>query len=144
MPPAIAAVLRRGAVFLWHQYDRLDDPNLAGQTKAKFIVILSRSPLDDPLLYVLTTSEKPRHEVHPYPADLVRIPAGEYPFFPLATVLDASEAGELELERDELVALYNSDAVRHVGSLRDEHVAALMERIAACWRVSRRVKQVLA
>lgn len=42
-------VLRRGVIFLWIKYARLDDPALVGQTKPKFIVILSGSPQDDPL-----------------------------------------------------------------------------------------------
>jgi hypothetical protein len=44
-PPPLHSVLRRGAIFIWHQYEQLDDPNYAGQTKPKFVVILSNSPL---------------------------------------------------------------------------------------------------
>jgi hypothetical protein len=69
-------VLRRGVIFLWTKYARLDDPNLVGKTKAKFIVILSNSPRDDPIIYILTTSEKDKHAQHPFPGDLQRLHAG--------------------------------------------------------------------
>lgn len=35
-------VLRRGVVFLWLDYEEFDDLALAGKSKPKFIVILTR------------------------------------------------------------------------------------------------------
>lgn len=87
----VETVLRRGVVFLWTNYARLDDPALKGQTKSKFIVILSGSPLDDPLLYILTTSEKLKHEHHPCPQDLFRVAADRYEFFPADTLIRNSD-----------------------------------------------------
>ena len=130
-------------MFLWPQYDKLDDAALAGQTKAKFIVILSGSPNDDPLLYILTTSEKPKHAAHPFPVDLQHLPAGSYDFLPVETLIDAGDAGELEVGRDEFIALYESDAVIYKGALTDAHLNELVDKILACPRVARRFKQLL-
>src|SRR5450759_4464984 len=98
--------LRRGVVFLWVKYDKLDDPALASHTKPKYVVILSASPLDDPLFYILTTSGKPKHAHFPFPSDLLRIATGSYDFFSQETLIDVGEAGELEVGRQEFQALY--------------------------------------
>lgn len=74
-------VFRRGAVFLHPQFAQLDDPALAGHTKPKYLVILSSSPHDDPVLFVLTMSEKPKHLSSPLQGDFMQIPAGRYSFF---------------------------------------------------------------
>lgn len=140
----LEAVLRRGVVFLWTAYGQLDDPALQGQTKPKYVVMLSGSALDDPLVYILTTSEKARHAEHPFPKDLVLIPAGTYAFFPVNTLIDAGEAGQLEVGRDEFVALYSNGAVVYQGALSDADTAALVAKIMACVRVSRRFKQMLS
>ncbi len=140
----LGTVLRRGVVFLWPQYAELNDPALAGRTKPKYIVILSGSPLDDPIVYILTTSEKAKHSGHPHPGDLLHLPAGTYDFFALDTVIDAGTAGEREIDRDALVALYESDAVVYQGTLGEAHCAELLVKVAASRRVSRRCKQVLS
>lgn len=139
----LETVLRRGVVFLWPDYARLDDPALKGQTKPKFIVILSGSPLDDPLVYILTTSEKSKHERHPFPQDLFLIPADRYGFFPANTVIDAGESGQLDVGRAEFATLYEGGAVVYKGVLTDDDVAALVKVILASARVSRRFKQIL-
>jgi len=136
-------VLRRGVIFLWTRYDKLDDPALAGQTKPKFIVILSGSPRDDPLVYILTTSEKSKHAEHPFPADLQHLPAASYDFLPVDTLIDVGDAGQLEIGRDEFVALYESDAVVYKGVLDASHLAELMAKILASARVARRFKRIL-
>ena len=136
-------VLRRGVVFLWLDYDELDDPALAGKSKPKFIVILSNSAQDDPLIYILTTSEKAKHQHHPCPADLVHIAPGSYDFLAVETLIDAGTAGEREVGRDEFVALYNQGSVVYQGVLNDAHINDLIEKIIASRRVSLRLKQLL-
>ena len=143
MDRALEEVLRRGSIFLWTKYSRLDDPALAGRTKPKFIVILSSSSHDDPVIYILTTSEKPKHAGHPFPADLHRVPAGAYPCFVLDTLIDAGDAGQLEIGRDELSALYANRTLIYKGSLSQSDVTVLTAKIVASRRVSRRVKQIL-
>jgi hypothetical protein len=99
--------------------------------------------MDGPPAYILTTSETPKHSTHPFPADLVTIAAGTYDFFPLTTLIDAGEAGQLDIGRDEFVALYQSGAVEYKGVLSDADVATLVAKIGASTRVSRRLKQLL-
>src|SRR5438132_9739623 len=113
MPPQLKAVLKRGAVFIWHKYDKLDDVSLTGQTKAKFAVILSNSPLDDPFVYILTTSEKPKHASAKFPADLFVIAANKYSFFSQKTIIDISQAGNLEIDREAFTTLYDDGEVTY-------------------------------
>jgi hypothetical protein len=140
----LSAVLQRGTVFLWHQYGALDDPSLVGQTRPKFIVVLSTSSADDPLIFVLTTSEKPKHASAPHPEDFFKIAAGTYGFFPSDTLIDVSEAGELDIASDQFAALYKSGAVTYKGSLATSDIASLMKMISECPRVPRRFKRVLS
>lgn len=136
-------VLRRGVILLWKQYGELDDPAFAGQTKAKFLVILSATPDDDPIVYILTTSSKPKHILHPAPDDLLRIEANAYDCFDAETILDAGNAGQREVDLEQLKALYERQDVVYRGCLTDADCAALMERIARSPRASRRIKQIL-
>ena len=136
-------VLRRGVVFRWVDYDDLDDPVFAGRTKPTFIVVLSNSAHDDPLIYILTTSEKAKHEHHPFPGDLVHIAKGSYGFLPVDTLIDAGTAGEREVGRAEFVALYNQESVVYQGTLNDAHCADLIQRITASRRVSTKLKRIL-
>lgn len=139
----LAAVLRRGVVFLWPEFSALSDPALAGKTKAKFIVILSISASDDPIVFILTTSEKPKHASVPHPGDFLRIPAGTYEFFPADTLIDVSAAGEFDIGRDEFAALYEKGALIYQGRLSDGDVSTLVAMILTCPRVPRRFKQTL-
>jgi hypothetical protein len=139
----LEVVFKRGAVFLWKAYAKLDDPTLAGQTKPKFIVVLSSSYKDEPVLYILTTSEKPKHTSHPVPGDLLRIPAGSHSFFAVPTLIDAGTAGELDIRNDEFAALYETDGLLYRGCLHDDTLAELMAKISASPRVARRVKRIL-
>ena len=136
-------VLRRGVIFLWTRYARLDDPALGGETKPKFIVILSGSPYDDPLIYILTTSEKAKHAEHPFPGDLQHLQAGTYECFTVDTLIDAGDAGQLEIGRDEFVKLYESDEVIYKDCLSEGHIKELVDRIVSSRRVAKRLKQIL-
>jgi hypothetical protein len=136
-------VLRRGVVFLWTKYDKLDDPTLSSQVKPKFVVFISASVLDDPLFYLLTTSAKSKHAHSPFANDLFRIAAGSYAFFPQETLIDVGVAGELEIGRAEFEGLYEADEVVYKGVLTDVDVAALVEMILASRRVSTRFKRVI-
>jgi hypothetical protein len=144
MPRALEAILRRGAIFLWSKYARLDDPALAGQTKPKFIIVLSNSAQDDPILYILTTSEKPKHATHPFPGDLHHLAAGSYGCFNLDTLIDAGDAGQLDVGLDEFVALYESGALIYRGTLSQGDVEQLVAKVLASRRVARRVKSIIS
>ena len=143
MQPALETVFRRGAVFLWPEYSNLDDPALAGQTKAKFIVVLSTSAADDPISFLLATSEKAKHATAPHPEDFFKIAAGAYPFFSLNTLLDVSEAGTLDISSEEFAALYEAGKLVHKGVLPKTEVAKVISMIKSCPRVSRRFKRQL-
>lgn len=134
-------VLRRGAVFLFHKYDQLDDPNLAGQTKAKFVVVLSTSHQDDPIVYLVTTSETAKRAALPY---MFKIEAAEYAFFPVATLLPVGTAGATDIDREKFRALYERGEVDYKGSLSEGHIGQIADAIQACPTVSRRFKQTLA
>ena len=139
----LEVVLRRGVIFLWSKYAKLDDPALAGKTKPKYIVILSGSPQDDPIIYILTTSEKDKHAKHPFPDDLQRLPAADYESFDMETLVDAGDAGQLDVGREEFVALYESGELIYKGALSPQHMEELMSKIAASRRVPRMVKTLL-
>lgn len=137
------SVVRRGVILLWKRYAELDDPGLAGQSKAKFLIVLSASPHDDPIVYILTTSQKPKHVAHPAPDDLLHLPPGTYDCFALDTLIDCGTAGQREVGLQELQALYEAGEVVYKGVLNDDHCAALMQKIAGSSRATRRVKRIL-
>lgn len=137
------SVVRRGVILLWRRYAELDDPALAGQSKAKFLIVLSASPHDDPIVYILTTSQKPKHIAHPAPGDLLHLPPGAYECFTVDTLVDCGTAGEREVGLRELQALYEAGDVAYKGALSDDHCAELMQKIAGSSRATRRVKRIL-
>lgn len=137
----LVTVLRRGSVFLFHQYDQLDDPALAGRTKPKFVVVLSNSAADDPLVYLLATSEKPKHAGLPF---MFRIKAGTYPFFPVDTLLPIATAGDAEIDREKFHALYERGAIAYMGRLGEAHVQEILMAIDACPTVTKRFKKTLS
>jgi hypothetical protein len=139
----LEVVFRRGVIFLWSKYARLDDPALAGQTKPKYIVILSGSPQDDPILYILTTSQKEKHIGHPAPGDLFHISPGSYDCFPVETLIDAGEAGQLDVGRDQFIALYESGELIYKGVLSEADLGEVLARIKTSRRVARNVKRLL-
>lgn len=98
------SVVRRGVAFRYPRFQLLADPALAGETKPKYLVIVSSSPLDAPILFLLTTSEKPKHLNSALRAEFMHIPAGKYSFLPKGTIINA-EAGELTFDREDLQAL---------------------------------------
>jgi hypothetical protein len=139
----LAAVLR-GVVFLHPHFPHLSDPALAGDTKPKYLVILSSSPLDDPVLYVLTTSQKPKHETSPFKNDFVVIEASKYAFWPQVTIINAGEAGDdLSFSRDDLTTLYESGELVYQGVLEEDDIRLLLTAIHASRRVANRIKQIL-
>ena len=101
----LEVVFKRGAIFLWKAYAKLDDPALAGQTKPKFIVVL---------------------------------------FFSTDTLIDAGQAGELEIDKEQFAALYETDGLMYRGCLNDQTMNDLLAKISASRRVVQRVKQMLA
>ena len=137
------SVVRRGVILLWKRYAELDDPALAGQSKAKFLIILSASPHDDPIVYILTTSQKPKHLAHPAPDDLLHLSPGSYDCFDLDTLIDCGTAGQRDVGLRELQALYEAGEVVYKGVLTDGHCAVLLQKIGASSRATRRVKRIL-
>ncbi|HVL66344.1 MAG TPA: hypothetical protein VM364_03680 [Vicinamibacterales bacterium] len=136
-------VLKRGVVFLYPRFPALADPVLAGQTKPKYLVVLSASPMDDPVLYLLTTSRKPRHLTAALAPDFMHIPAGKYMFFPKETIINVAEAGDFSFDRDSLRELYDSGEIVYQGALDGEDVATLLGMIQKSMRVAGWVKRLL-
>src|SRR4051794_23615842 len=91
----VEMVFRRGAIFFDPLYSELDDPALQGQTKGKFFVVLNNSPKDDPIVYLLATSEKPKHAKLPY---MFALKPGKYECFSKNTLVDVAQAGGDELD----------------------------------------------
>jgi len=139
----LGVVLRRGAVFLYPRFPHLSDPSLSGQTKAKYLVILSSSPLDDPVFYVLTTSEKPKHLTSPLKDDFMTIEGGKYSFFPKETIINVAQAGEFSFDREELEALYDAGELVYQGALDDQDIAMLLQMIQRSLRVANRIKHII-
>jgi hypothetical protein len=140
----LSAVLRRGVVFLHPHFPHLADPSLAGQTKPKYLVVLSGSPLDDPVLYILTTSHKPKHSTSPFKEDFVVIKAGKYPFWPQETIINAGQAGdEFSFSNEDFAALYDAGELIYQGVLDGEDIMLLLDAILASLRVANRTKQIL-
>jgi hypothetical protein len=137
-------VLKRGVVFLYPRFPHLADPSLAGQTKPKYLVIVSSSPLDDPILYLLTTSRKPQHASSAFRDDFVSVAAGKYPFLPQETIINCAEAGVLVFDRGDLEALYRAGELVYQGVLQEDDVRALMAAIQGSRRVPNRIKQILS
>src|SRR5262245_47046978 len=131
MAAPIEQVFRRGAIFLWKAYEKLDDPNYQGRTKPKFIVMLSGSPNDDPLYYLLTTSIKPPANNHPRPQHLYEIPANTY-CFNVDTLIDVEQFGDLDIDATEFKALYAKGAIEHKGVMTAKEVESLVAAIKAC------------
>lgn len=65
-----------------------------------------------------------------------------YGFFPVNTIVDAGEAGELEVDRGAFAALYGQGSIVYKGTLSQADVTTLVERILLSARVRRRFKQV--
>lgn len=122
-------LLQRGAVFAWHRYDRLDDPNVAAKTK--FIILINAFlPHDpDPLFYILTTSNPQKPERSPYPEDCIRVPEGTCEFFDKETYIDVSYAGTYALSLAEFRAMYRTGQVERLGELTEDWVRKIDRRI---------------
>lgn len=136
-------IFSRGSVFRQGLYDKLDDPKFGeGETKAKYFVVLNTSPDDDPIVYLLTTSEKPKHRNAPF---MFRIAVGSYSFFSKTTLIDFATAGnpDLSISKEAFGALYDSEDVEYCGRLTSRDIAALMESIRTCPVVPNRFKQLL-
>lgn len=136
----LSMVFRRGAVFRQALFDQLDDPAYKDRTKPKYFVILSSSPLDDPIMYILTTSEKDKHEGMDYMVKL----RGSYEFLPAAaTLVDVSTAEGLSAPREDFVSLYRVGQIEYKGILSDEDTKRIIDGIAECPVVTTRFKQFL-
>lgn len=136
----LEALVRRGVVFLHMEYEKLDDPAFAGQTKPKYVVIISDSLQDDPILYLLTTSEKPKHSSLP---NLVKVENGECDFLSGVTLIDVSQAGLLEFTRDELAALHRTRKLKYCGAWPQPVIDRILAAVYDCPSVARWIKQVL-
>jgi hypothetical protein len=133
-------VFKRGAVFFDPLYSKLDDPTLKDQTKGKFFVVLNTSPKDDPIVYLLTTSEKAKHAGKKY---MYGIQGGSYDCFPQNTLIDVANAGDEEIASEEFAALYDEERIQHKGQLSDSDVAGLLALIQGCPTVTLRFKKTL-
>ena len=136
-------LLQRGAVFLWHRYDRLDDPSVAA--KPTFIVLLNAFLPDDadPLYYVLTTSKVEKALASPLRGDRLYIVKGTYVCFASDTVIDVSAAGDYHVGLDAFRALYDRSQVKLVGQLTEVHVRELDRLIVESRTVSRDMKRFI-
>lgn len=134
----LAAVFKRGAVFRQGLYDKLHDPKYAGgQTKPKYFVVLSASPKDDPIVYLLTTSKQKSGKY------FFVIAGARYDFFPVQTLIDVTTAGALDIPRDQFAKLYQTGQIELLGHLSDADVDALLDLIMECPVVEENFKRTL-
>jgi len=139
----LSVVLQRGVIFLFTKYAKLNDPALSGQTKPKFGIILSTAAEDDPLLYVLATSDK-LNKAAAYPHNFYKIAAGSYACFDVDTFIDVSEAGRLDIPQAAFEELYSGTGeVVYKGILTDSDRDGMMKAIFDCPTVDRRYKRIL-
>lgn len=140
--PDLDACLRRGAVFLWRDYDKLDDPNV--RAKAKFIVLVNAFLPDENLYYLLTTSQVDRLKKGPFIADVVVIPAGTYEFFPIDTAINvASIANTPPIEASLFREMYYDREIVFVGALSSADIGRLDAATNASVRVPKDMKRFI-
>lgn len=138
----LSVVLQRGVIFLFTKYDKLDDPSLSGQTKAKFGIILSASAKDDPILYLLGTSDK-QNKAASYPENYYKVAAGSCGCFSVDTFIDVSAAGRLDIPSESFAELYETGMVVYKGRLSESDLKGMMKALFDCPTVDRRYKRIL-
>lgn len=134
-----SANVQRGDVYLWQQYDRLDDPDI--DAKDKFLIIINAWLPENPLYYLLTTSRLDKLKDSPFQRDLLTIPAGTYAFFKLDTVINVREAGQLTVECELFDQLWDDGQLLHCGCLTSEDMKAIDQLIAESLQVRPELKR---
>jgi hypothetical protein len=127
-------------VFLWHSYQQLDDP--AVSEKAKFAILLNAFLPDDPLYYLLTTSQVQKLQTGPFAQDTVTFPAGCYSFFSKETAVNVgSLATTKPLPADDFELLFDAGELKYLGRLSDADLARVDTATAKSLRIPREIKR---
>lgn len=137
------AVLRRGAVFHWDDFSKLDDPGAA--PKGKFLVIINAFLPDDVLYYLLTTSQVTELLRGPFRDDVVTFEPGSYDFFNRETAVNVGTAGGQATIVESAVfrGMYYDGEVEYVGRLTDSDMARIDQAIAKSLRVLKELKRLI-
>lgn len=90
-----------------------------GREKYKFLIILSHDVSNDPVLFVLTTSQLEFYDKNPhFNKDIIRIKAGSISFFPKETVINCREVHRIA--RDKLKGSFRDNILQIEGELPQE------------------------
>ncbi len=125
LPFPLDSLLHQGAVFLHRNF------KFPESSKPKFLVYLSSPSQPEPLLFVLTTTDKNR-KIPYFPQarqdDIFLIPAGELEFFQSsdATFIDLNN--HRLLEKPEFKSQYDEGIIEYKGRIREEHLKQLIEK----------------
>lgn len=134
------ACLRRGSVFHWNEYDKLDDPS--ADRKGKFIVVINAFLPGDSLYYLLTTSQVEQLLDSPFRADAVVFEAGAYPFFKKRTAVNVGTAG-LTIPADDFRGMYYDGQIEYVGQMCEPDVKRIDTAISRSVRVQKALKRFI-
>jgi len=93
-----------------------------GETKEKYLVVVSIDKNADPLLLVLTTSKLRWYDENP-DAPVVRLDVGEIPAFTKETIINCREL--LRIPRNDLKRLYEAETLFYIDQLGDDILAHL-------------------
>jgi hypothetical protein len=127
---------RQGTVFRFRCED-LNDPLL--EYRYKFAAVVSLAVDGDEVLYSLTTSKIDPFAHLPWSAQVLRVPAGSYAFFPKETIIDLRSVKVARMER--LLELPTPSEFEIVGELSTADRAAAVEIIRNSPTVERRFKK---
>lgn len=136
------ACLRRGAVFIWHTCDVLNDPKVP--RKAKYLIIINAFLPDDSLYYLLTTSRVEKLLKGPFAADAVVFPADAYGFFDRETAVNVGTAAtNAPLDSKAFRGMYYDGEIGYVGDLTAEDMTRIDSTIKASVRVPRALQRTI-
>jgi hypothetical protein len=133
----IAKHLQKGDVLLWNKF-KFDN----GDTKNKYLIILSNCVKDYYYFYVMPTSQTSFYKKNPFEKrDTIILKSKEVPFFPLETVIDFKK-----IRRDKaskIGARLQDKTVSRIGKLSPEKVEEFDNRIKCAETIDPRTKKLI-
>ncbi len=113
-----------------------------GTIKEKFFIALSRSPENNPLVFVVTTSNPEFFDKHPeFNRDIIRITAGSLDYFPLDTIIDCRSV--LKIPRDTLKNNFHSNDLKFCGNLPSDLISKIESIIKYSRHIARKDKKLI-
>lgn len=108
----------------------------------KYFVAISKDPQNDPLLFVITTSNPCFFNKHPqYEQDIIRIPKGVFDFFPCETILDCKRI--FKHAKDNLRTRLEAKELVFCGHLTETYLSKIDETIKNSRHISLQDKRLI-